>query len=80
MWKIDKEDIQKRVDMIKTNGGPGRIWTDDHPVMSRALHQTKLRARGAADRIRTDDRPVNSRVLWPTELQRHVEGVHHFSF
>ena len=25
MWKIDKEDIQKRVDMIKTNGGPGRI-------------------------------------------------------
>ena len=28
----------------KSISGPGRIRTDDHPVMSRVLHQAKLLA------------------------------------
>ena len=49
----------------KGNGEPAGIWTPDHTIISRALHQAKLRARkSASTRDRTGDQSVNSRSLY----------------
>ncbi len=40
-----KLKFSKKSDLNLNKNGPGRIRTDDHPVMSRVLHQAKLLAR-----------------------------------